>query len=81
MKIANALVIKFGIACIRLYQWCVSPWLGTCCRYSPSCSHYAVEALSTHGAIKGSFLTARRLLRCNPFGHSGYDPVPPLSKK
>jgi len=64
---------------IRLYQWCLSPWLGTRCRFEPSCSHYAQEAVEQHGALKGGFLAVRRLLRCHPFGSSGYDPVPPYN--
>ncbi|MDE3060982.1 MAG: membrane protein insertion efficiency factor YidD [Pseudomonadota bacterium] len=60
---------------IRCYQLFVSPWLGTCCRYQPSCSHYAEEAISRHGLISGGWMTVKRLLRCRPFGGSGYDPV------
>ncbi len=61
---------------IRGYQWWVSPWLGPCCRYQPSCSGYAMEALDRHGAMRGSWLALRRLSRCHPMGGSGYDPVP-----
>jgi len=70
------------VAPIRLYQWCVSPLLPSACRFEPSCSHYAVEAIKTHGAARGLSLALRRLLRCHPFailgGSSGYDPVPPV---
>jgi putative membrane protein insertion efficiency factor len=62
---------------IRLYQWCISPLLGTHCRFEPSCSHYAHAAVAEHGACRGSWLAFKRILRCNPFGRSGYDPVPP----
>ena len=62
---------------IRLYQLFVSPLLGPQCRYWPSCSDYAAEAIATHGALGGSWLALRRLLRCHPWGGSGYDPVPP----
>ena len=65
----------------RLYQWCISPFLGTCCRYEPTCSHYAAQSIEYHGIMKGGMLTAWRLLRCNPFGGSGYDPVPPADQK
>lgn len=65
-----------AIAMIRLYQWCVSPFLGAACRYHPTCSHYAVESLEKHGFLRGSFLTFKRIVRCNPFGGTGYDPVP-----
>jgi uncharacterized protein len=61
---------------ISLYRLTLSGWLGGQCRFSPTCSRYADEAIRTHGAIKGSFLTVRRVLRCNPFGRGGLDPVP-----
>ncbi len=64
------------ILLIRAYQWLLSPWLGPCCRYEPSCSGYAVEAIDRHGALRGSWLALRRLSRCHPVGGSGYDPVP-----
>ena len=66
---------------IRAYQYCLSPWLGTACRFAPSCSHYAHEAVATHGALKGLLLAAGRLLRCQPWGGEGYDPVPPGRQK
>jgi uncharacterized protein len=62
---------------IRLYQLVVSPVLPPACRYWPSCSEYAAEAIATHGALKGGGLALRRLLRCHPWGGSGVDPVPP----
>lgn len=62
---------------IRGYQLTLSPWLGDCCRFHPSCSHYAMEAVRTHGALKGSWLAARRVCRCHPFNAGGFDPVPP----
>jgi len=64
------------IAPIRVYQWTISPLLGVTCRYAPSCSAYAVEAIATHGALRGGWLGLRRILRCHPWGGSGYDPVP-----
>ncbi len=64
------------IAPIRLYQWTISPLLGVNCRYAPSCSAYAIEAIATHGAARGCRLALQRLLRCHPWGGSGYDPVP-----
>ena len=64
------------VAAIHLYQWTISPLLGPACRYEPSCSHYAVEAIERHGALRGVGLAARRLGRCHPLGDSGYDPVP-----
>lgn len=61
---------------VRLYQLTISPLLPASCRFVPTCSQYAVEALKKHGPLKGSYLTFRRLLRCHPWGGSGYDPVP-----
>ena len=61
---------------IRGYQKFISPALPPCCRFSPSCSQYALEAVSKHGALKGMWLGARRLVRCHPFNPGGYDPVP-----
>ena len=63
---------------IRLYQLTLSPWLGTQCRYDPTCSKYAAEALERFGVVRGVWLAAKRLLRCHPWGRSGYDPVPAL---
>jgi putative membrane protein insertion efficiency factor len=62
---------------IRVYQYGVSPFLGSNCRFFPSCSCYAHEALTVHGALRGSWLSARRILRCHPWHPGGYDPVPP----
>lgn len=64
---------------VRVYQWTVRPFIGAHCRFEPSCSHYAVEALGRHGAARGAWLAARRVLRCNPWRPGGYDPVPPAS--
>jgi putative membrane protein insertion efficiency factor len=62
---------------IRAYQSCVSPLLPPNCRFTPSCSTYAIEALRVHGLLRGGGLTIWRLLRCTPWGGRGYDPVPP----
>ncbi len=62
---------------IRLYQYLVSPLLPGSCRYLPTCSEYAAQAIAGHGAARGSWLALRRLLRCHPWGGAGYDPVPP----
>jgi putative membrane protein insertion efficiency factor len=61
---------------IKFYQIGVSPFIGNRCRYFPSCSTYAMEALDTHGAVFGSFLAAKRICRCHPWATGGYDPVP-----
>ena len=65
---------------IRLYQKYLSPYKGTKCPYSPSCSNYGIEAIKEHGAIKGFCMTCGRILRCNPFSKGGFDPVPPSKK-
>ncbi len=62
---------------VHAYRLLLSPWLGTNCRYQPTCSAYALEALERHGAIRGAWLAMRRIVRCHPGGGSGYDPVPP----
>lgn len=67
---------KLLIGLIRLYQITLSPWLGGACRYTPTCSNYGIQALEKYGAFKGSWLTIKRVLSCNPWGGSGYDPVP-----
>lgn len=67
---------KLLIAIIRVYQLTLSPFLGGSCRFLPTCSAYAIEALGTQGARRGVVLAVRRLARCHPFGRSGYDPVP-----
>lgn len=65
------------LAAIRLYRLTLSGWLGGQCRFSPTCSRYAEEAIRSLGATRGVFLATRRVLRCNPFGRGGFDPVPP----
>ena len=64
------------IGLVRVYQATLSPFLGGACRFEPSCSNYGIDALRRHGALHGAWLTLRRLLRCRPYGPSGYDPVP-----
>jgi putative membrane protein insertion efficiency factor len=75
-------VVALLLLPLRLYQWLVSPLFPPACRFEPTCSHYAVEALKVHGPWRGLGLAFRRLLRCHPFtslgGSSGYDPVPPI---
>lgn len=64
------------ILLIRFYQGAVSPHFPPSCRFTPTCSQYAVEAIAKHGVLKGTWLALRRILRCHPWGGSGYDPVP-----
>ena len=76
MKKIAQLPAKFLILLIRIYQLTLSPFIGRNCRYTPSCSNYGIEAIKKYGAIKGGWLTIKRILSCNPWGGSGYDPVP-----
>jgi putative membrane protein insertion efficiency factor len=66
---------------IRLYQWTVSPYLGPRCRFYPSCSHYAHEAIGRFGVFGGGYLAAKRVLRCHPWHPGGLDPVPPRAMR
>ncbi|MDC1300065.1 membrane protein insertion efficiency factor YidD [bacterium] len=65
---------------IKLYKYLLSPWMGNNCRFYPSCSSYAEEAIKAHGVFKGTHLLCCRLIKCHPFGSSGHDPVPRLDK-
>ncbi|MBU6467736.1 MAG: membrane protein insertion efficiency factor YidD [Betaproteobacteria bacterium] len=67
---------RFIQVLIRFYQWVLSPMLGRSCRFEPSCSHFAYEALGRHGMIKGGFLSIKRICKCHPWHPGGYDPVP-----
>ena len=68
------------ILLIKVYQFFISPLLPGVCRYRPTCSQYTIEALRTHGLVKGLYLGIKRILRCHPWGGSGYDPVPSKEK-
>ena len=61
---------------IKVYQRFISPFLGFSCRFTPTCSHYTIEAIKKFGIIKGTLLSIKRILKCNPLGSSGYDPIP-----
>ncbi|NOU47873.1 MAG: membrane protein insertion efficiency factor YidD [Bacteroidales bacterium] len=76
MKFVMQLPANLLVLLIRIYQYTLSPYIGRSCRFTPSCSNYSIEALKKHGAIKGCLLSARRIVSCNPWGRSGYDPVP-----
>ncbi len=72
---------RLVIALIRAYQYLISPLLGPHCRFYPSCSQYAVEAIRRHGLLRGGYLSLHRLSRCHPWHPGGLDPVPPVSLK
>jgi len=76
MKIILRVLSLPFIALIKLYQWIISPWLGAKCRFTPTCSQYALEALKKYGLFKGTWLAIKRISRCHPWGGHGYDPVP-----
>lgn len=77
MRLALALWPRRALAWpLRAYRLCLSPWLGSACRFEPTCSRYAIDALERHGALAGSYLAARRVLRCHPWCDGGIDPVP-----
>jgi putative membrane protein insertion efficiency factor len=67
---------RLFLALIRAYRYLLSPWWGTSCRYTPTCSEYALEAIERHGALRGSWLAMRRIGRCHPWHAGGFDPVP-----
>jgi hypothetical protein len=69
-------VRKVAIVLVKLYQWIFSPFVGMHCRFSPSCSHYAITALTKYGFFKGSYLAVLRIARCHPWHAGGHDPVP-----
>jgi len=77
----NTLLKKLMIFIIRIYQYAISPFTPSSCRFSPSCSTYSVEALQKHGAFKGFWLSLKRISKCHPWGSSGYDPVPEVKEK
>jgi uncharacterized protein len=75
-ELIRIIFVKILIFPIRVYQYVISPLTPKSCRHIPTCSAYAIEALKVHGVIKGTYLAITRVLRCNPWGTSGYDPVP-----
>ncbi len=76
MKALKFIFSKLIIGLVRFYQLAISPWLGSSCRYSPTCSHYMIEAVNEWGPLKGFWLGIKRIGRCHPWGSDGYDPVP-----
>lgn len=73
--------VRAGLIVIRAYQLLLSPFAGGACRFSPSCSQYALDAVATHGLVRGMWLAVRRVSRCHPFGSAGFDPVPPAKAR
>lgn len=69
------------IGFVRLYQLVISPWMPSSCRYHPTCSQYSIEAFQKHGALKGLWLTIKRIGRCHPWSRGGHDPVPEATNK
>jgi putative membrane protein insertion efficiency factor len=76
-EVAGGWAVRLLSGLIHVYRYLISPWLGPRCRYLPTCSDYALEALATRGVVTGCWLALRRVARCHPLGGSGYDPVPP----
>lgn len=74
-----SLAVRCGIAAVRAYQLVLSPFAGGACRFDPTCSDYAVQAITEHGLVRGTSLALKRVARCHPFGRAGFDPVPPRS--
>jgi uncharacterized protein len=70
----------WAIKSIQGYRYVLSPWVGNQCRFYPTCSYYAEEAINTHGFTKGGYLTLRRLIKCHPWHSGGMDPVPPINE-
>jgi len=77
MKLLRTVIQKSLIFFVHVYQYTLSPFLGSNCRHTPTCSNYTIEAIELYGPLKGSWMGAKRIARCNPWGTSGYDPVPP----
>lgn len=76
VRAVNRWLVAIAIGAIRIYQLTLSPLIGPRCRFLPTCSQYAMDAICDHGLARGTWIAARRIARCHPFGGSGYDPVP-----
>ncbi|MAG75124.1 MAG: membrane protein insertion efficiency factor YidD [Thalassotalea sp.] len=77
----NSTPKKLAIGLVKLYQKLLSPLLGNNCRFQPTCSNYAIEAINRFGVLKGCWLAAKRIIKCHPLNAGGDDPVPPLTKE
>jgi uncharacterized protein len=80
LNAASRLPQRGLIVVVKGYRLLLSPWLGSGCRFEPTCSSYSLQALQLHGAVRGSYLTLRRVVRCQPWCDGGHDPVPPVRK-
>lgn len=76
MRLLKSILFFLAVLPIRMYQWTISPFLPPSCRYTPTCSDYAIQAIKKYGLFKGWFLALKRIGRCHPWGGSGYDPLP-----
>lgn len=76
MRLFNRVISEILLLPVYFYRLCISPLFPPSCRFTPTCSRYCIEAFRRHGPLKGAWLTLRRILRCHPWGGSGYDPVP-----
>ncbi len=81
LRNSSSILATILVGLVRFYQLFLSPLLGSNCRYQPTCSHYALEAMRVHGGLKGGWLAIRRIIRCHPWGGFGYDPVPDVKTK
>ena len=76
METLSKIAVVPFVALLKIYKTLVSPWLGHCCRYNPSCADYSIACFKVHGVFKGTYLSIKRVIRCHPFADSGSDPVP-----
>ena len=81
MEKVSVTLRKIPIGLIKLYQIILSPMIGPTCRFQPSCSYYAINAITEHGLIKGCWLSLKRIVKCHPLNDGGYDPVPEKNQK
>jgi putative membrane protein insertion efficiency factor len=81
MESARKAIVAVLIGFVKLYRLAISPWLGPRCRFVPPCSEYMTEAIEYHGPVRGSIMGLNRITRCHPWGGTGYDPVPDVSRK
>ena len=76
MRAGGIVTARLLLAMIRGYRYALSPWWGTQCRFTPTCSQYAIDAIAAHGALHGSWIALKRLARCHPWHRGGFDPAP-----